>query len=355
MSVPYVTGLHLRNFILIFFLLLLAACASRTNPDVSPTPAREELAVPWGSQGLTGRLMVILYNAKGNTLVQLDLTSGATSTIFQAPENGWLAEAAVSPDGEQIVLAYSPPPDDEKPQFGNTDLFLMPLEGSGQPEPFLVRKDPQESFYHPAWTPDGQSIYFTHYYTENPDDQYPLYRYAVERADFNGAVELIILDGLWPSLAPDGSRLAYLSANQLTTSNYLFLANPDGTGNGPVLEPGAAQPVDAHLFTKDSKALIFSRVNLQPAPANSWLEQLFGVDVALAHNEPSDWYLVPVEGAQPQRLTNLGEMRLAGSLSPDGERMAFISANGLYVMNIDGSGLIKLSHDVMVGSVDWIP
>jgi Tol biopolymer transport system component len=95
-------------------------------------------------------------------------------------------------------------------------------------------------------------------------------------------------------------------------------------------------------------------VNAQPAPASSWLERLFGVQVAYAHSVPSDWYQAPVSGGTPQPLTHLGDINLNGDLSPDGSQMAFISASGLYVMNIDGSNLVLLSSDVVVGTVNWI-
>ena len=70
---------------------------------------------------------------------------------------------------------------------------------------------------------------------------------------------------------------------------------------------------------------------------------------------PSDWYSAPLSGGTPQRLTNLGDINLNGSLSPDGSRVAFIAAGGLYLMNVDGSNLIQLSTDIMIGTVNWVP
>jgi hypothetical protein len=56
----------------------------------------------------------------------------------------------------------------------------------------------------------------------------------------------------------------------------------------------------------------------------------------------------------PERLTSLGDLFLNGDLSPDGSQMAFISASGLYVLNMDGSGLNQISSEVLVGTVSWI-
>jgi Tol biopolymer transport system component len=305
--------------------------------------------------GLTGRLVLIQWHLKGNRLIELNLISGEVKVLFQAPENSWLSEAVVSPDEGQILLVYAPPPSGNESQYGYTDLYLLPYDSSSQPQPFLTRSDPQEYFFFSTWASDGQSIYFTHLYRIDPNSQVPAYQNDVEKATLQGETETIVEHALWPAISADGARLSYLYTDPVTFGNDLYLANPDGTGQTPVLQPGANPPVDAHLFTMDGEQLIFSMVNLQPAPASSWLEKLFGVGVASAHSVPSDWYRAPLSGGVPQRLTNLNDMNLNGDLSPDGTQMAFISASGLYVMNSDGSNLIQLSNDVMIGTVNWLP
>lgn len=142
---------------------LLSACttgsSSVTSTPVDATPtaplqtAASTAAAPpistgsspaWVQLGFTGRLILILSNPKGNQLEELDLSSGKTKTLFQAPENSWLGGAVVSPDGKQILLAYAPPTGEGKAQFGYTDLDLMPFSGASPPKPLLTRKDPQE-------------------------------------------------------------------------------------------------------------------------------------------------------------------------------------------------------------------
>jgi hypothetical protein len=333
------------------------ATAPATPADVAPTDAVPETEPPAGpdDEGLSGRLLIIRYKAEGNELAEFDLASGQVTPVFQAPQNSFLSAAAASPDGEQTLLAYSPPPADETPQYGYTDLYLMPSDGSGPLQPFLLRKGVEEIFFTPTWAPDGQSIYYSHFYNADPDQQVPDYKYTIERASLNGETELLIQDALWPAVSPDGAQLAYLSYDEVTFSNELYTASIDGGGKTPVLQPGLNPPVDAHLYTADGKSLIFSMVNLQFAPASSWLEKLLGVKVASAHSVPSDWYIVPAGGGQPQRLTAINDVGMFADLSPDGTRMAFISATGLYVMNVDGSELEQISNEILVGTVDWLP
>jgi Tol biopolymer transport system component len=360
-----------EKFIFIFIGFGVAACSSA--PSQTPAPIAITLPAPSittisestepasetipdiAQYGLAGRLILIQYEPGGNSLIELSLQSGVIKTLLSTPENSWLSEALVSPDGRQILLTYAPPPPTDEIQYGYSDLYLLPYDATSQPQPFLVHNDPQESFFFITWASDGQSIYFTHLYVVDPNSQVPVFQSDVEKVTLSGVKETIIKNALWPAMSPDGSKLAYLYVDPVMFSNDLYLANPDGSNQTPVLQPGVNPPVDAHLFTMDGNQLIFSMVNFQPAPPSSWLEKLFGVEVAFAHSVPSDWYRAPLSGGAPRRLTNLEDVNLNGDLSPDGSRLAFISATGLYVMNVDGSNLIQLSDDVLIGTVDWIP
>jgi Tol biopolymer transport system component len=365
----------IRYFGLTGLAFSLVACASAPNPP--PTPIATGLAAPGitvipeptatipetdmqpipdiAQYGLDGKLILIQYHPDGNRLVELELKTGGFRTLFQAPENAWLAEASVSPNGGNILLTYAPPPPPNETQFGYTSLYFLPYDGISPPQEFLTRSDPQESFFFSTWAPDGQSIYFTHLYRMDPNSEVPAYQNDIKKATLDGEMQTIVPNALWPAVSTDGSKLSYLYVDPVTFSNDLYLAGPDGSGPAPVLEPGVNPPVDAHLFTVDGSQLIFSMVNLQPAPASSWFEELFGMGTVSAHSVPSDWYQAPLSGGIPQRLTNLNDVNLNGDLSPDGSQMAFISASGLYIMNIDGSNQIQLSNDILIGTVDWIP
>jgi hypothetical protein len=85
-----------------------------------------------------------------------------------------------------------------------------------------------------------------------------------------------------------------------------------------------------------------------------WLDRLLGVQIASAHSVPSDWWRVIIETGEIDRLTQMGDMNLMGDFSPDGKHIAFSGLTGLWVMNGDGSGLVRM----MAGSVAmqaWLP
>jgi Tol biopolymer transport system component len=113
--------------------------------------------------------------------------------------------------------------------------------------------------------------------------------------------------------------------------------------------------VDSPLFSPDGSAIIFSAVGEGPQPSLSWLDQLSGVQVASAHNVPSDWWWVPVTGGTPERLTKIYDTGLYGDFSPDGRYIAYLSVSGLYLMTPDGKEITPLLSLQVIGSLEWIP
>ena len=328
--------------------------ATSAIPAVSTTAA----SPAWASLNLTGQL-VITQGAGG--IEKINLATGEGAVLFKPPEEAWLTSATVSPDGKQIALSYAPPPPAGEIQFGYTGLYLMPADGSAPPAPLLERTDPQESYFTPSWSPDGKYVYYAHFIPVRNSDTGNTFRYTVERLALpGGSPDLLIESAIWPRLSPDGATLAYLSFDLQTFANELYVADPDGKNARPIFLPGTFQAVDAHLFTPDGSAIIFSAVGegpgyqSTPTPALSWFDRLLGVQAAEAHNVPSDWWRVSLDGAGLTRLTKIYDTGMYGSFSPDGERLAFIAASGIYVINPDGSGLTPMLPIETLGTLEWI-
>jgi Tol biopolymer transport system component len=355
----------MKKAILLVILWLAAGCAGAIATTPAPAPAATQPAITpgapgslpltWGGHGLSGHLLLIQYHDTGASLIRLDLETGTFETLFQAPEGSQLNTAALSPDGQQLVLAYAPPKEGEI-QLGYTDFYLYTLGSTDPPRALKLRRDANESYFGPVWSPDGKSIVYAHFFVTTVDKK-AVYHYASERTDLDGHSETLIADSFWPVLSPDGSRLSYVSANLASASNDLYIADPDGKNALALTTPGQTQPVDSHVFTPDGKTIFFSMVNPQTPPAASWWENLFGIKIATAHNVPSDWYRVPAEGGKIERVTNINDSAMYGAISPDGKRLAFISATGLYAVNTDGSDLVQLSDAVFQGNgnIQWLP
>ena len=338
---------------LLLLLLFLTACTNASSQTVPSEENNASSSPSWSSLQLSGRLILLQPKVDGTDLISLNLASGVITRLYHAPEHALMSSALVSPDGRQILLAYAPPwtqPD----QVIYPSLYLLPIDGAGDPQPVFKNINPNEAFFNPSWAPDGKSIFASHFTraTGGPNN---LDEYMIVRVSLDGGVQTLLKDAEWPSLSADGSKIAYLSAFDGSTVNELYLADSTGANPAALLETGFYPAVDDHFFAPDGKSIIFSAVNQSSRPASSFFDRIFGVQIVSAHAIPSDWYSVPLMGGNPQRLTNLNDTGMYACISPDGKHIAFISQSGLYLMNPDGTGITQISDMVVTGTVDWIP
>ncbi len=362
-----------KKIVLLIGVMLLAACSIKvsgnsdnnqgyilvTNTPPAPTPTSaanvaitlEPISIP-ADLKLSGHLV---YGRGVSTLVRLDLATGQLTKLFSAGGNAWITGASVSPDDKQIVMAFSPSTTDTA-QVGYATLYVLPVDGSAEPKLFLKRLADQESYSTPVWSMDGKYIYYAHEVQDTTSHQkYVTYKYILERATYpDGQTQPIVDQAFWPRLSPDGSKLAYVSFNPQANANDLYISNLDGSNPKLALPAGDFFAVDAPLFSPDSKSLMFSAVGQPTVSQLSWFDQLMDVQVAEAHSVPSEWWRVPVAGGKPEQLTNIADTGMYGDFSLDGRYVVFVSANGLSIMEADGTGLRQLSNNA-TGTVDWSP
>jgi len=117
------------------------------TPQVTHLPP---LSIP-----LTGHA-ILTENTVG--IMRWDFASNAISPIFLPPQNGVVASSALSPDGKTLVMAYAPPPEQNKPNLGYTNLYTVAADGSAGPAPLLQGDHSREFYFTPVWSPDGQYV-----------------------------------------------------------------------------------------------------------------------------------------------------------------------------------------------------
>ena len=328
-------------------------------------------APKWSALGLKGFL---LYTLGAQGILELDLSNGKVIQVFKPPQNGWLTAASMSNDGKQIALAYGPPPAAGQPQLGYTSLYLLPgdcstrANGCSVDDLTLVldRTDPHEAYFSPVWAPDNKTLYFAHFSPSVSSSNSP-FKYTLQSMTLpGGKPQVLLADALWPNIAADGSRIAYVHSDPIDYTNHLLTAGPDGSNPQDIVGPKAFAAVDAPFFSPDGKQVVFSAVGEGPAagtptpsPALSWLDRLAGVQVAAAapdlHNVPSDWWEVKLSGGQLTRLTKQYDTSMFGAFSPDGLHIAYLSASGLWVMSAGGSKPQRILNTTGYGTLDWIP
>lgn len=346
-----------------------SSAAEETTPaEVTPTPFTVVRApFPWEGLGISGSIAFISYNfdelAPVPYMVHLDLNDGRVVTDWRPPDNAWLANMALSPDGKQLAIAYAPPPADGSPQPGYTGLYLLPgtclTDGclDAEPQPLFAQQGVETSIT-PVWSPDGKYIYFAHIATPpgSAGVEFDLERIPAA----GGAPEKLIANAIWPRPSPDGSKLAYVAYDPPNGVNDLYLAAPDGTQAAPLIPMGTFVSVDAPLFTPDGSTIYFSATGVGPlntAPGSqslSFWDKLTGVVVAEANGAPSEWWRMPLAGGQPSRLTQIATAGLSGGFSPDGQWLAFISYRGVGLYGVASQRVTWLVPLTTLGDVIWM-
>ena len=344
----------------------LPALVTATATPGPPTPTPVQLPVTWAGLNLTGSLVFLTATGslESNTglapiLAQLDLRTGALRTLFAAPPGALLSSGSLAPDGTQLALAYAPPTANGEIQYGYLGIYLLPGDGQGEPRAILDQTQDKHAYFQPTWSPDSAYIYYTHYDPHLDANGYYTPTYTVERWDVPaGRAETIVAGAYWPRLSDDGRQLAYVTLDATNTHNELYVAGPEGQA-ARRLDLPASLIIDVPLFSPDGQWIYFSAADLS-FPARNWLDRLWGVQTAEAadnpHSLPADWWRVPTAGGPAEQIIPLYGTALYGAFSPDGRHLAFVSGEGVYVVDPTGQNLTALVTEVpLVGTLDWRP
>jgi Tol biopolymer transport system component len=378
-----------KRYFLIFPLvcaLILSSCTVANAPETLSSPATSipivnsasqsstsagfptpySIPMPWASLKLSGKLIFVVNTATTTDtymdIQELDLHTGGIVTLFQSLSNGWIDSAVISPDHKTIVISYSTPTLQQGATFTPLALFSIPMDGSQPPHQLipLPLKDDQD--IEPVWSPDGKYIYYVLVNNgvppADPNQHYPIYQiYRMAYPD--GQPELILDKAYWPRLSADGAHLIYVTENPDDMTNKLFVANNDGSNPQQIVLTGAnaTNIIDAPIFLPDGKTILFSAPPAVQTRAIPWLDRLFGVIEASAHNIPSDWWSVSLNGGAPTQLTHIDAASLYAAISPDNQTIASFSGDGLFVMRPDGTNLTMILSNTggNMGTVNWIP
>lgn len=188
----------------------------------------------------------------------------------------------------------------------------------------------------PEWSPDGKKIAFT----SNRDGAKNIY---VMNADGSNVVRLT--DGSTaedvPVWSPDGTKILFGSMRDGNLEIYIM--NADGSEQkrltfNSVVDGGPAR------FSPDGQKIVFSR-----SAANEG-DAYYNFDI----------YTMNVDGSDVRQLTFDPEYDAGPHWSPDGARIAFLSARDknydVFTMNPDGSDQVNLTKDKAHQSPNgWTP
>jgi Tol biopolymer transport system component len=223
----------------------------------------------------------------------------------------FVSEPQVSPDGGRILILRDP-----FPSSGSPHLLLVNMDGTGISD---LGQLPERSS--PSWSPDGEILWAdaTGAY-EAPADQL-------------GSKVSLFADASQPVWSPDGSKIAFTRSTD--NVSHIWVADPDGGAQTQLtfaVKNGAGQSDPA--WSPDSSQIVYQA----GAVAQS------SVHVGSVNRD----------GSMEMELTSKG-MNSEPVWSPDGTKIAFLSsrASGMWTMDPEGSGQVRVSRIAGFGEFDW--
>ena len=318
----------------------------------------------------------------GDRLLSL-IQSKPTPLDVQAP--------AWSPDGRTIVFVSW--------RDVNGEVYAMDANGSG---PRNLTQNPANDV-RPAWSPDGRSIAFVSSRSPSSrckpgpgrcwrdyDRQSEIYVMNADGSRKRNLTRDRASDDL-PTWSPDGRRIAFLHGRG-RGRGQLYVVNADGSGlrnlgriAGPALfasqlvwsPDGRTISFGRYLVSTDGSGArklpyipliaVWSPDGRQIAFVNNVSTGLPGPGAA-GSKDDSEIYVMNADGSGTRRLTHNVGYDGEPAWSPDGRKIAFQSKRRafrvvvggrnveIYVMNADGSGKRNLTRNpAQDGSPSWSP
>ena len=121
---------------------------------------------------------------------------------------------AVSPDGQQLAFVWSTPT--------SRALKVIPTTAGGETRE-LLRVQPPERLFQPAWMPGGGHLLFGKGRIDGQEPRFELWRISAEGGEpqyLGLAMEGLLLYGL--SIHPDGQRIAFTAGRSLGSQTWVM-------------------------------------------------------------------------------------------------------------------------------------
>jgi len=293
---------------------------SKSDPTVTVV-SEQEIVLQSGKPGMRveaeslGRSVSLITDVNGRTIVLVCFGELAPFDEIAVTLSSSQAEPTSFKVDGRIVFA------------DQGDVFVINADGTQRTQ--LTEAGLNIS---PACSPDGQHITFA----SDRDGNWEIY---VMKANGSEQTRLTdnAADDVGPAWSPDGTRIAFVSTRD--GNSEIYVMNADGSAQERLMNNSAAD--GSPDWSPDGKKIAFV----------SYRDDRWQI------------YVMSVDGAEQTGLaTGLEGHDHAPAWSPDGSLIAFWSfpkgENGakIYVMNADGSGVVKLTDNVTVGkSNDYSP
>ena len=346
--------------------LLFASCVG-DDPEADGRPNGGETSVPGTGDG------VLIYS-RPDAIIEFDIKSGETREIIKSQAaTSFLLDPAVSSDGAQLAYIVQPPAQIVDGRYdAGTDLWVWARDGSG-PRLVYAHTQPNALIRYPRWTPDGDIIAIVQEIEETPE--ITRVAYTVQRIDVaTGERTRLLEDAYAIAISPDGARLAY--ARPLTVGGESFESIAlDGSGEATVIVSADENllPFNSPQYAPDGSSIAFAsadQTNAAPTPVlgslgtGRWRLASAGGHVgpslrsdraAVVDGLPQDVWLVDAAGGRPRLLASMQEDLPSLTWSGDGKQVYLLGTTGLYEIDVARGAVTRIGEGVFHGQIAWAP
>lgn len=281
-------------------------------------------------QGRSGALLVAEERPQPNLRIsRLDFATSALESEVAIPEGRLLLDFDADASIGVVSSQLRPSSIEGASNYDTADLILE--EAGTSSSRVLIEAEDRVRLVDPVLSPSKNLLFFVNATTDEDGDTVAV----VESLDLiDGTRSPLLQDALEPDISSDGQWLAAISIDPEAGSSHLTIAflGDDGAGSTP--EPRAlTAPDDFHgisfaLFSPDNAWLYFTALRSAPAEA---------IQQHGEHSSEADWWRVPIEGGEPERVLPVGETVLGGAFAPSGGASAwdlyFTTSTGAYMVS----------------------
>src|SRR5688572_253671 len=293
--------------------IVLSACKKELSPGLSgKTFPTENNSINKSTKKTPGKILFVSNRDGNDEIYSMDPDgTNVTRLTFNNVPDG---RASWSANGNHIAFASG--------VAGARDIYVLNANGQGLRN---VTNTPGADEDWPEWSPQGNRIIFS----SNRDGNHEIYVSDIDGEEISRLTNRTP-DDKWPTWSPDGSRIAFQSDLGGTARTDVFVMNADGTS--------VTRLTDANAFDQ------------MPA----WSPDGSRIAFMSARDGNPEIYMMNSDGTNQTRITNHPAIDARPSWSREINKIVFTSGRDfslpstnpkfeIYIMNPDGTGLVRLT------------